>query len=195
MTDRAARPAGPPAAAVRGRKDGFGRANSPAAESTSDALRRGSGALLRRRRKGVGLALAAATSLGIVALYQTGLIRHLPDPPLGPWDSDSVDATGPAYQFLTTPDALLGLGSYAATAALIAMGDGDRAQRQAWIPLLAAAKVSGDALGAAALTVEQWSTHRKLCFWCTAAAAATFAMVPQVLPEARVALRTVRGGR
>ncbi len=151
-------------------------------------LRRGSGNYLARRRTVVGLSLAAIGSLGIVALYQVGLIDHLPEPPLPGLDADKVDAAAEAYAYFSTPDAFIGLGSYAVTMGLAAMGGADRATQRPWIPLALAAKVLVDAAQAGKLTVDQWTKHRAFCFWCILAAGATFATVPLAIPEARAAL-------
>ena len=185
------RAAGPPAAAVR-RAGGFGRASTPAAEAVSDYLRRGSGDLLARRRRTAALSLGGAAALGIVALYQFGIVKHLPDPPLPLFASDDVDAAGEAYAFLATPDASVGIVSYALTAVLAGMGGQERARERPWIPVALAAKVALDAASAGWLTVEQATKHKKFCFYCLAAAVASFASVPQVLPEARLAWRELR---
>lgn len=188
-------PAGPPAADVRPRVGGIGRGTSPYAEAVSDALRRGESEFLTRRRRVAALALGATGALGTVALYQFGLLRRLPEPPLPRTDAEAVDATGSAYLLLGTPDSTLGMASYAVTLALAGMGAADRASRQPWLPLLMAAKVVADAVSAGYLTVEQLSGHRRLCSWCLAAAACSVAAVPQVLPESRAALRAVFGRR
>ena len=142
---------------------------------------------MRRRRVAAALTLGASAALGIVSAYQFGLVRHLPEPPLGFLDSDRVDASGEAYWFGSTPDAPLGVASYAATLALVGMGTARRADEQPWIPVLAAAKVLADAANAGYLTVEQLSRHRRLCLYCVAAFGASLATIPQVLPEARAA--------
>ncbi len=130
--------------------------------------------------------------MGVVSLYQTGIIRHLPDPPLPGFDSDRVDASGEAYETLKTPDSTLGIASYGATLALIGMGGADRATRQPWIPLLATAKLGYDGAGAAWLTAEQISKHRALCFYCLLASGATWGALAQAVPEARAAWRSLR---
>ncbi len=158
-------------------------------EELSEQLRRGPGPLLARRRKVASLALAAAGSMGLISLYQMGIIKHLPDPPLPYFDSDRVDASEEAYSMLSMPDAPIGLGSYAATLGLAAMGGKDRATENPWIPLALAAKAAFDALQAGKLTVDQWTQHRAFCIWCLLAAGATFASVPLVIPEAHAALR------
>jgi uncharacterized membrane protein len=141
---------------------------------------------LSRRRGVIGLSLTASAAMGIIAMYQTGLIKHLPEPPLRFFDADRVDASDEAYSRFATPDALLGLGSYAMTAGLAAMGGRDRAR---WISLAMTAKVAFDAANAARLTIVQWKHFRAWCFWCLIAAGATFAMVPLVIPEAIEAIR------
>jgi uncharacterized membrane protein len=157
----------------------------------SRQLRTGSSPSLTRRRKVVGLSLTAIGSMGLIALYQMGLIRHLPEPPLPGFDADRVDASAQAYARFAMPDAVLGLGSYAATMALAAAGGVDRAATHPWLPLALAAKVGFDVLQAGKLTWDQWAKHRAFCVWCLVAAGASFAAAPLVLPEARAALRAL----
>ncbi len=189
------RPAGPAAESARGGKGGIGRSSSPAAERVSDDLRRHQGAFLDRRRRVAGLSLLASAAMGIVAAYQNGLVRRIPEPPLGMLDAGRVDASGEAYELLKTPDAALGLASYAVTLVLAGAGSARRSEEQPWLPLAMAAKVAADAVGGLYLTAEQASKHRRFCSWCMAAAAASVAMAPQVLPEARAALRQLRSLR
>lgn len=163
-------------------------------EELSEQLREGSGEFLERRRKIARLALLAAGSMGVISLYQIGVIKHLPDPPLPGFDSDRVDASGEAYSMFQMPDGPIGLGSYAATLGLAAMGGKDRAEEHPLIPLALAAKVAFDALQAGKLTVDQITKHRALCSYCLVAAGATFATVPLVLLEALAALRALRRG-
>jgi len=170
----------------------IGRRSSPEAERVSRQLRSGASGTLTQRRRIVALSLAASASMGLITLYQMGIIDHLPEPGLGPLDADAVDASGEAYALFKTPDAALGLASYALTLALAAAGGADRAETQPLLPLALAAKVAFDALWAAVLTAEQGSKHRKFCSWCLVAAATTFAMVPAVVPETRRAWTALR---
>lgn len=186
-----ARPVGPPASAARGRRGGIGRSSSRAAERVSDDLRRASGELLDRRRRTAALSLIAAVAMGGVAAYQNGLLRRLPEPPLRIFDAERVDASGEAYAFLRTPDASLGLLSYAATLVLAGMGPATRYRDTPLLPLALAGKVVIDAVGGLYLTAEQASKHRRFCSWCLAATLASLATVPQVLPEARAALQAL----
>ncbi|HSH82021.1 MAG TPA: vitamin K epoxide reductase family protein [Herpetosiphonaceae bacterium] len=162
-------------------------------ETLSRQLRKGSGPFLARRRGIVGLSLVSVNAMGLIVLYQMGIIEHLPEPPIAGLDADKVDASAEAYAYFSTPDAVIGLGSYAVTMGLAAMGGQDREIKQPWIPLALAAKVLVDAAQAGKLTVDQWTKHRAFCFWCLLAAGATFATVPLAIPEARAALREVSG--
>jgi uncharacterized membrane protein len=163
-------------------------------KALSRALRTGTTDALKRRRGVLSLSLTAAGSMGLIALYQMGVIKHLPDPPLPYFDADKVDASPQAYAYFSAPDGALGLASYAATAVLAVAGGPDRARSTPWLPLLAAAKTGIDAATAAKLTADQWTEHRAFCGWCLLAAGATFAAVPLALPEARDALRSLRKG-
>lgn len=140
------------------------------------------------------LSLAASGAMGVVAAYQSGLLRRVPEPSLRWLDADAVDAAPEAYAQLEAPDAALGLWSYATTLVLATAGSADRAGERPWLPALLAAKVAFDAVSGLVLTVEQASRHRRFCGWCLAATAASVAMVPQVLPELRAGWRAVRSG-
>lgn len=193
MPTTRSRPSGPPAASVRPPSGGVGRPGSRAAEAVSDDLRRGTGDFLEQRRRVAALGSVVALALGVVNLYQFGLIRRVPEPPLPFLDADAVDASGEAYQILHTPDGALGLASVATTLVLAGMGGRDRVRTMPLVPLLLAAKTAGDALSGAVLTAEQLTKHRKLCSWCTVAAVAQIASLPAALPEAREAWRRLRG--
>jgi hypothetical protein len=113
----------------------IGRKSSRAAEDVSADLRLGHGEFLDRRRRTAALTLGSIGALGVVAAYQNGLVRHLPEPRLRVLDADRVDASGEAYQYFKTPDAALGIASAAVTLILAGMGDGDRARTRPWVPV------------------------------------------------------------
>jgi hypothetical protein len=174
------------------RNDGLVIASNP--EQLSVDLRTADDALMRHRRQVVGLSLVSATCMGVVAAYQIGLTKHVPEPPLRMLDADKVDASAEAYEKLSTGDAFLGFTSYGITMLLAAIGGPRRHETHPYVPLAMAAKAAVDAAQAAKLTVDQWAHHRAFCSWCLTAAAATFAVIPAVVPELRAALRTIRGG-
>lgn len=164
----------------------------PKPAKLSHQLRRERGGYLEQRRGIAVLALTAIGCMGMVSLYQMGIIRHLPEPRLPGLDADKVDASEEAYQFLDTPDAVIGLGSYAVTLGLAAMGGKRRARKKPWIPLVLMAKATVDAAQAGKLTYDQFARQRAACSWCLAAAGATFAIAALAVPETRAALREAR---
>jgi hypothetical protein len=140
---------------------------------------------LGHRRRIAALSLTAAGSMGVIALYQMGVIRRLPEPPLPDLNAEEVDSAPEAYEKLSMPDAALGLTSYAVTLSLAAAGGKDRSRDRPWLPLLLAGKLGLDAAQAAKLTRDQWTKHRAFCSWCLLAAGATFIAAPLAWPEAR----------
>jgi len=169
------------------------RKSSAEAESLGDYLRNASDGSISARRRITSLYLAGTAALAVVAAYQMGLIKRVPEPRLSFLDADRVDASGEAYESLRMPDAVLGLVSYSITLALVTSGGRDRGKTQPWLPVAAALKVAFDAASGVMLTVEQISKHRALCSWCLGAAAASWISVPPVLPEAGIGLRNLFG--
>jgi hypothetical protein len=176
-------------------RGGIGRRSDEAAERLSLYLRQGRDVGARRRRRLAALDLTGAAAMAAVALYQFGVVEHLPEPPLSLLGSDEVDAAGEAYVFLHAPDAALGLVSYGLTSALAGMGAPGRARERPWSPIALAAKVAVDALAGVLLTVEQATKHRKFCFYCLLATGASVAGVPLALAEAREAIAALRAER
>ncbi|MHB8525802.1 MAG: vitamin K epoxide reductase family protein [Candidatus Acidiferrales bacterium] len=163
--------------------------NKQKSEALGSGLRHGSRKSLRRRRGVFGLFLAASASMSVIALYQMGILRRVPEPSLPGLNSDNVTGSAQAYSLLATPDAVLAMGSYAMTMTLAAMGSPDRASEQPLLPIALAVKVGFDAVMAAIYTLDEWRKHHSLCSWCLLSSAATFASVPLVIPEARRAIR------
>lgn len=123
-------------------------------EKLSRQLRHHSSPLLARRQTIFGLALDAAGAMAVIGLYQMGILKHLPEPDHPLLDADRVDGSPEAYP-PQTPDAVLGLLSYGATALLAAAGGNNRAITQSWLPLALSAKVAWDAAVTTKLTVNR----------------------------------------
>lgn len=151
-------------------------------------LRTGRSVELRRRRGVVGLSLAGMAAMGAVTLLQTGLVDHLPDPPIGGVDSDAANLSDEAFK-AGVPDGPLALRSFAASAALATIGGEDRARERPAIPILAAAKSAAGAWGAVkniskmARGDQSWSPYRLA--W-SAASVGIFALA---VPEAIRAIK------
>lgn len=157
----------------------------------SRELRLGTGPDLRRRRWVLGLSLLGTLAAQIVTMFQMGLVRRLPDPPVGPFDSDRVDASDYAYSRLGTPDGALMLVTYGATAALAAAGGADRAGRNPALPLALAAKTGFDTVSALRLAADEWHDNRALCAYRQAATVASLASFVLAVPEAGRAWRAL----
>ena len=130
--------------------------------------------------------------LGAVALYQLGILKKLPEPPGKFFDTGKVNGSGEAYSILSTPDAFLGLSSYAVTAALVGMGPEDRARTQPWIPIGMGLKLLGDAAMAGKLTLDECRKFRAFSLWSVFTAVATWTALPLALPEVKAAVRHLK---
>jgi hypothetical protein len=155
-------------------------------------LRDGTGDFLNHRRAVAALTLTGMASLAAIALYQLGAFKRLPEPAISVLDATKVNGSAEAYGILNTPDAVLGLGSYAVTLGLTAMGGASRAQTQPWIALALAAKSGFDSLQAVALTRKSWIHYRAFSLYSLVIALSTFLVLPLVLPEAKAAWHKLR---
>jgi uncharacterized membrane protein len=149
---------------------------------------------LRRRRTIIGASLAGMAAMGAVSLLQTGMVRHLPDPPLRGFDSDKVNSSDTAYA-LGVPDGTVSFASFAVNVPLAACGGADRARTMPWLPLAIAGKAMVEALVAAWYFYQMPAKEKAWCGYCIAGAAMNVAVAGLALPEAREALRTLRDQR
>jgi hypothetical protein len=154
--------------------------NESEAKELSTELRSDHSAHMRNRRAIAALSLLAAAPLGVVALWQLGIIRKLPEPPLKSFDAAKVNGAPQAYDKFAMPDAILGIGSLAATMALAGMGGPRRARL---LTLAMAGKVVLDTLVAGKLTLDQARKYHAFCAYCLLSASATAAMVPFAVAE------------
>jgi uncharacterized membrane protein len=159
----------------------------------SRELRLGDSDDLARRRALVALSNVGALAGIVVSLYQTSVIKHLPDLPGTIWNADKVDASDYAYKRLRTPDALMMTVSYGITAWLAGAGGKDRAETTPWLPVALAAKVLNDAAFALTLGREEWAENKALCWYCQSATVASLVSVPLAIPEAVKGLRRLFG--
>ncbi|HTU43984.1 MAG TPA: vitamin K epoxide reductase family protein [Bryobacteraceae bacterium] len=161
-------------------------------DELSRELRQGYSPFLKRRRGIIGLCFFSCGVLGAVALYQIGILKKLPEPRRRAFDAEKVNGSGEAYSMLATPDALLGLASYAVTAALAGMGSEHRSRTHPWIPIAMGGKLLVDSAMAAKLTVDEATKFRAYSLWSVLAAAATWIALPLALPEAIAAIRQLK---
>ncbi len=155
-------------------------------------LQQGDSDDLRRRRAIIGLSLVGLGALGAVSLFQTGILKHLPDPPLPGFDSDKVNSSDTAYA-LGVPDGTISVASLAANLPLAAFGGEDRARKQPLAPLLAAGKAVVEAAVSAWYFAQMPLKEKAWCGYCITGALANFGIAALSLPEAKKALATLRG--
>jgi hypothetical protein len=164
----------------------------PSPARLSHQLRKGDSPHLDRRRWLVGLSFVGSVAGMIVGLYQMGVLRRLPDLPVG-----SVRRhQGRCFDLrLQTPDGLLMAATCAVTAILAEAGGRDRTQENPALPIALAAKTLYDAATALKLGQEEWAENKALCGYCQIAMLAPLASVALALPETIEALRHLQGDR
>lgn len=145
---------------------------------------------MRWRRGIVGASLVGMAAMGVVSLYQTGVIRHLPDPPTR-WPhfhSDKVNASPTAFGY-GMPDGPITLAAHAVNLALAAAGPPDRYRRRPWLPLLASLLSGAQAAVAAKYLFHQMPyVDEAWCPYCVADALTHFATFALTLPEVAQAM-------
>lgn len=143
------------------------------------------------RRWTIGLSLAGMASMAAVPLLQTGVVKHLPDPPLPGFNSDKVNLSKAAFP-LGVPDGTLGLLAFAANLPLAARGSADRAHRMPWLPALSTAKALVDVLVSAWYFYQMPAREKAWCIYCIVSAFANVGILVVSLPEGRRALAVLR---
>lgn len=161
-------------------------------QQLSRELRKGETPDLSRRRWIIGLSMVGATMAQAVSIYQTGIISHLPDPPLSVFDSSRVDASNYAYKRYNSPDGPAMLVNYGLTSWIAAAGGKDRAKQNPSLPLLMGAKILLDAGLALKLGQEEWAENKALCAYCQVATLCSLASIALAVPEVRKAYRAWR---
>lgn len=149
---------------------------------------------LRRRRSIIALSLLGMASMSAVSLYQTGILKHLPDLPLRTFDSEAVTGSPEAYWWGAAEGTWAVLGC-ALNLPLAASGGASRAVDRPLIPLLAAAKGLVDAGIAAWYVYQMGARRRRWCSPCLVAASVDVAVFGLTLPEARKAAGALRSYR
>ena len=142
---------------------------------------------LRRRRDVIALSLAGMAAMTPVVLLQTGVVKHLPDPPVGNFHSDKVNLSEEAYKF-GVPDGTLAMLSLAGNLVLAAFGDKDRSREKPWVPIAAAVKAAIDAAMAGWYFYQMPAKEKAWCPYCIAGALANFGIFLKTIPEALHAL-------
>jgi uncharacterized membrane protein len=137
--------------------------------SIRDTLREGSSISLDNRRKIIFLAAMGLCDFALISLYQSGVIKKLPDLPLPYFDSNEVNASKKAYAS-GLPDGTSGALMYAVTMMLASYG-GDRnsGREKIWDRLLMGAAAIGSVAGLQYL-YDMAFKQKKICMYCVGGA-------------------------
>ena len=146
-----------------------------------DALRKEHSADLNRRRKVILLSALGLVDFSIISLYQTGVIKHLPDLPFPIFDSDKVNASEEAYK-MGVPDGPVSAVTYALNMVLAAAGGNEGAERKPVYDVALGAVVLGNAAGAAHYLFNMITKQKKICLYCVTGAAINFAAAAIIAP-------------
>jgi uncharacterized membrane protein len=146
-------------------------------------LQRGDSDDLWRRRVVIGLSLVGMGAMAAVSSFQTGVIKHLPDPPIKGFNSDKVNSSDTAYM-LGVPDGTLSLASLAANIPLAAFGGENRAADQPIVPIIAAGKALVEAVVAGWYFYQMPAKEKAWCGYCITGALCNFGIAALSLPEA-----------
>ncbi len=118
----------------------------------------------------LGACCAAIATLIPVAMYQTGLLKMLPDPPMRLFDSERIASSKAAHPF-GVPDALLGIASFGTTLALIIFSKNNKT-----VEKMLGAKLTVDAAAGAFNAGRQVVSFGRLCSCCTGTAISAVVM-------------------
>jgi uncharacterized membrane protein len=150
-------------------------------------LQTGESSDLKWRRRVIGLSIFGAGVTALISLFQTGIIRHLPDPPMESFDSEKVMLSDPAYMW-GNADATLAMTTAAANLPIASFGGIDRAAKIPAVPLFATAKAAVDAASAGWYFYQMAAKQRRWCIYCIVTAATFAGIFALTLPEAMSAL-------
>lgn len=146
---------------------------------------------MRLRRAIVGVSLAGIAAMGIVTLFQTGIVKHLPDPPIGSFKTDKVNSSHEAYR-RGTPDAPIAVTTHAINMVLATLGGRDRARRAPWLPILATLFAVPQAATAAQYLFHQMpKVDKAWCPYCIVDALTMFATLGLTARESITGVRSL----
>lgn len=147
---------------------------------------------LTRRRAIIGLSLLGIGAMTAVSLLQTGIVKHLPDPPIEDFNSDKVNSSDTAYA-LGVPDGTLSLASLAANIPIAAFGGENRVEKQPLVPLFAAGKAVVEAIIAGWYFYQMPVKEKAWCGYCITGALANIGIAALSVPEAVEAWKNFTG--
>jgi len=147
---------------------------------------------MRLRRGVVAVSLVGVGAMALTTLLQTGLVKNLPDPPVGNFHTKKVNSSDEAYSY-GGPDSPLTIVTHGVNMVLASLGGRDRARRQPWLPIMVTLAAAAQASVAAKYLFYQMpKVDKAWCPYCILDALTHFATVGLTLPETVRALRSLR---
>lgn len=156
-------------------------------------LQRDSTPHMKLRRAIIGSSVVGMAAMVPVTMLQTGIVRHLPDPPIKGFHSDAANSSLIAYKF-GAPDGSMAVASFAVNIPIAAFGGADRARNKPLIPLIAAGKAAID-LASSAWYFNEMRRGKKWCPYCIVGAVSSLAVFLLSVPEASAAWKHLRSGK
>ncbi|MBA3575813.1 MAG: vitamin K epoxide reductase family protein [Pseudonocardiales bacterium] len=156
-------------------------------------LQEGSDEHLWLRRGTIAVSLIGIAAMAATTLFQMGVVRDLPEPPLGNFDTKKANSSEEAYSY-GGPDSPIAITTHGVNMVLASMGAADRTRQQPWLPILATLFASAQAVTAGKyLFYTMPKVDKAWCPYCIVDALTHFATVAFTLPEAGAALRRLVG--
>jgi uncharacterized membrane protein len=141
----------------------------------------GTGEDLEKRRTITALSALGLIDFAIISLYQSGVIKRLPELPFKAFDSNKVNAAPEAYK-MGAPDATVSALLYAGNMVLATAGGTKASGRKPVLDLLLASVIAGNAGGAVYYLYDMIFKQKKVCPYCIAGAAINIASAVIVAP-------------
>lgn len=138
---------------------------------------------LESRRKIVALSAIGLADFALISLYQSGVVKKLPEFPGKIFNSNKVNAATDAYQ-MGAPDGTISALVYSATMVLATWGGSEASGRKPVHDVLLAGAVGSNAIGAAYYLFNMTFKQKKVCPYCVAGAAINFASAAYMFPLA-----------
>lgn len=145
---------------------------------------------MRRRRLIILLSLLGILDAAPIAMFQAGLLRRLPDPPLRAFQSTKVNSSDTSYTW-GFPDGAGLVATFALNVPIAAFGGAARAGALPALPLLQAAKSGVEAVASAWFFYQMPAKEKAWCWMCIIAALLKWTIAALAMPEA---WRALRGG-
>lgn len=155
-------------------------------------LQDGSDRLLDLRRGTIVLSLIGIGAMAVTTLLQMGVVKRLPDPKVGNFDTERVNSSEEAYSY-GGPDSPIAITTHGVNMILASTGGADRARRHPWLPIFATLFAGAQSITAAKyLFYTMPKVDKAWCPYCILDALMHFGTVACTLPESLAAARGLR---